>query len=317
MRTPFLFILIAGYAVAGAQDMPVCDQYFAEYEILNPAFTGRENCYTVSISDHHQWLGMKASPNTQFAFARGQFALPRAINYHGLGIMVSRDQNGSYRNLEADLNYAYHVRLSDAGRTYLSLGLAAAIDQVTLDEGDFYNYNGDPAISGARLSAWNPDLSVGAGIYNKTYFGGIAAFNLLPVLSFVSDPQTADRNRRLYVAVAGMRIISRKSALQLEPSFVFQYMETRYGRIDLNLKGFYRQSLWLGLSLRKYLADDLVSSLAVLPSLGIGISNLELAYAYGLGFSSIQRRSYGSHSLLLRWRLCRESKGALPCPAYY
>jgi type IX secretion system PorP/SprF family membrane protein len=317
MRASFLLILLAVYAIAGAQEMPVCNQYVAEYEILNPAFTGLENCYAVSISDHHQWLGMKASPNTQFAFVRGRFAFPGAINYHGLGLMVVRDQNGSYRNMEADLVYAYHVRLSEAGKTYLSFGLSAAIDQVTLDEGEFFNFNGDPVISGARLSAWNPDLTVGAALYNQVYYGGIGAFNLLPVLSFVSDPQTADRNRRLYIVVAGLRINSRKSELEFEPSVVFHYLETQYGRIDLNLKGSYRQGLWLGLSIRKYLTDDLASSLALLPSVGIRISNLEIAYSYGLGFSSIQWRSYGSHSLMLRWKLCRESKGAMPCPAYY
>lgn len=317
MRTSFILILITAFAVARSQDMPVCSQYFADYEILNPAFTGWENCYTVSLSDHHQWLGMKASPNTQFAFARGRFTLPRATNYHGLGVMVTRDQNGSYRNMEADLVYAYHVRLSDAGKTYLSLGLTAAIDQVTLDEGEFYNYNNDPVISGARLSAWNPDLSVGAGLYNQFYYGGIAACNLLPVLSFVTDPQTADKNRRLYIAVAGLKINSRRSELKFEPSVVFNYLETLYSRIDLNMKVFYRQSLWLGLSARKYLTDDMASSLAVLPSVGISISNLEIAYSYGLGFSSIQRRSYGNHSIMLKWKLCGESKGALPCPAYY
>ena len=316
MRTLFLLIFLSAYAVAGAQELPVCNQYFLESEILNPAFTGRENCYAVSLSDYYQWLGMKASPNTQFAFARGRFAFPRALNYHGLGIWVARDQNGSYRNLEADLVYAYHVKISGAGKTYLSLGLSAAIDQMTLEEGDFYNYNGDPVISGARLSAWNPDLSLGISVYNQLAYGGIAAFNLLPVMSFVSDPQTADRNRRLYVAVAGIGMNSRRSALYVEPSIVLQYLETQYGRFDLNLKASYRQSLWLGLSVRKMLAGEWASGLALLPSMGFNIGQFEIAYSYGLGFSSIQRHSFGSHLLMLRWKNCRGSRGALPCPAY-
>jgi type IX secretion system PorP/SprF family membrane protein len=316
MKALFIIIFIVGLTIAGAQELPVYNQYFPEYEILNPAFTGKQNCYAVSIADHHQWLGIKASPNIQFAYARGRFALHRAVNYHGLGIMLTRDQNGSYRNMEADLIYAYHVLLSDAGKTYLSLGLSAAVNQVTLDEGEFYNYNNDPVISGVRLSAWNPDLALGIGLYNEVFFGGVTAANLLPVLSYVSDPQSADENRRLYIGIAGMRINPRKSDTELESSVVFAYMETMYSRIDLNLKGIYRQSIWLGVSLRKYLTDDFASGLVVLPSAGIHIRNIEIAYSYGLGFSSIQRSSYGSHNLMLTWKLCRESKGAVPCPAY-
>jgi type IX secretion system PorP/SprF family membrane protein len=316
MRTYLIFILIAGYTIASAQDMQVCDQYFPEHEILNPALTGYENCYSVSIHDHHQWPGMKASPNTQTVFARGRFAFPGAVNYHGLGLMVTRDQNGSFRNLEADLHYAYHVCLSDVNKTIMSLGLSAAVSQVMLDEREFNNYNNDPLIGGARLSAWNPDLSLGIVIYNQSYYAGVSAFNLLPALSFVTNPVTADKNQRIFVAIAGIRMKPRKSDIEFEPSVALHYMESLYSRVDINLKGYYRQSIWLGISLRKYLAGDLTSNLSLLPSVGISIGNFEIAYSYGLGFSSIQRRSYGSHYLMLKWKLCRESRGTLPCPAY-
>ena len=188
--------------------MCIRDRYFPEHEILNPALTGYENCYSISLHDHHQWLGMKTSPNTQTIFARGRFSFPRAASYHGLGLMVTRDQNGSFRNLEADVLYAYHVRLSDAKKTYMSLGLSAVVSQVTLDESGFNNFNNDPVISGARLSVWNPDLSLGVVVYNKTYYAGVSAFNLLPVLSFLTNPVAADKNQRIFVAVAGIKTVS-------------------------------------------------------------------------------------------------------------
>jgi type IX secretion system PorP/SprF family membrane protein len=317
MRAVCILTLTAVCAVAQAQDLPVYNQYFADYEILNPAFTGMRNCYAVTVSDHHQWMGIKSAPNTQLAFARGRLSPADADNYHGLGMIFTRDQNGSYRNLEADLIYAYHVLLSGKGKTYLSFGLSAAINQVTLDEGEFYNYNYDPVISGARLSAWNPDLAVGVGVYNREFFGGVTASNLLPALSFLSDPQVADRNSRLYIAVAGMKFkAGRSSDIELEPSVVWAVLESVYSRIDVNLKGYWRQNFWLGISMRKYLTDEFTSGLALLPSTGIHIGNLEISYSYGMGFSSIQHGTYGSHTLSLSWRLCQESKGQVPCPAY-
>jgi type IX secretion system PorP/SprF family membrane protein len=283
---------------------------------MNPAFTGWHNCVAVTLSDNHRWIGIKGSPNTQFVFARNRFTLPKANNYHGLGIMIARDRNGSYSYLEADLIYSYHVLFSSRDKSYLSLGLSASANQTTIDEGEFYNYNSDPVISGARLSAWNPDLTIGAAYYNRILFGGITASNLLPAVSYISEPQPADKNHRLYVLIAGLKTKLRKSDLGIEPSVAFSYLETIYSRIDLNCKGYYRENFWLGVSLRKYLTSDNPSSLGILPSVGFLFRNFEMDYSYELGFSSIQRQSYGTHTLMLIWKMCRESKEAVPCPAY-
>jgi type IX secretion system PorP/SprF family membrane protein len=316
MRTVLILILVTGCACAGAQDLPVYNLYFTDYEILNPAFTGWNNCLAVTLSDNHRWIGIKDAPNTQFVYARDRFALPKADNYHGLGMMIARDRNGSYFNFKADLIYSYHVLLSSRRKSYLAFGLSASANQTTIDEGEFYNYNNDPVITGARLSAWNPDLTVGTCYYDGTFFGGMTASNLLPAVSFISDPQPADKNHRLYVLIAGMRTKLRKSDLEMEPSVAFLYLESGYSRIDLNCKGYYRQNFWLGVSFRKYLTGDMASSMGILPSVGLLIRNLEMDYSYELGFSSIQRPSYGTHTLMLIWKICRESKGEVPCPAY-
>lgn len=310
-------LLISLSLCAGAQDLAVFNEYFPDYDILNPAFTGMQNCYSAGILDHHQWLGIKDAPNTQIAFAQGRFSQSRAVNYHGLGLLLSRDQNGSYRHLNATLQYSYHVLLSERGKTHLSLGLAAIANQDVLDEGDFYNFNNDPVISGNRLSAWNPDLTLGIGIYNPRFFGGVTAARLLPNISTLSDPVTADRNRRMYLAFAGTRFAFSRGDIEVEPSVLFMFEESYYARCDLNAKVIIRSHYWLGVSARKFMDRDFKGAIVLLPSGGIVINRLDLAYSYGLDFSAIERRSYGSHSLMLRWKLCRESKGALPCPEAY
>jgi type IX secretion system PorP/SprF family membrane protein len=316
MRSVIAIIFIACSAFSGAQDLTVYNQYFLDYEILNPAFTGWNDCFTVTLSDNHRWIGIKSSPNTQFAYARDRFSRNKASGYHGLGMMVSRDHNGSYQSFEADLIYSYHVLLSSRGKSYLSFGLSASVNQTEIDEGEFYNYTFDPVISGARISAWNPDLAIGACLYNRNYFGGISASGLLPSFSYVSEPVPSDKNYRLYILTGGLRKNLRRYNLELEPSVTFLHMETLYSRIDLNCKGTYRQSFWLGISLRKYLANDFSSSLVLLPSAGFHIHAIEIDYSYELGFTSLQRQSYGTHTLILLWKICRESKGTVPCPAY-
>ena len=316
MKGILLVWMIVLSAVSWTQDLPVFNEYFLDYELLNPAFTGMQNCYAAGIIDHHQWLGVKEAPNTQIAFARGRFTLTGITRYHGLGLLLVRDQNGSYRNLNAALQYSYHLTLSEIRKIHLSLGLSASVNQELLDEGEFYNYNYDPVINGTRLSAWNPDLAVGIGVINQRFFGGISASHLLPALSYVSDPQPADYNSRLYILFAGMRIKPDNHTVEVEPSLAFILDEVFYSHLDLNTKIVIKSDYWLGISLRKYMEHEFQGTFAVFPSGGITIRNLEIAYSYYHDFSAFSRHSYGSHSLMLRWKHCRGSKGTVPCPAY-
>ncbi len=299
-----------------SQDISVYNQYLPEHEILNPAYAGMYNCLALSIADNHQWLGMKAAPNTQNIFGRGRVSFSSAQNYNGVGLMLTRDQNGAFRNMDAWLIYAYHVLLSDAGETMLSMGLAAGAKQTSVNEYNFYNYNNDPVISGNRVSVWNPQLNIGMAIYNESFYSGISASNLLPALSYVTNPVEADRNQRLFIAHAGIILPLRSKEIELEPSGAFHYKELIYKRLDLNLKVYYRKTFWLGISARQYITGNTGGVFQLLPALGMQLKRFEIAYSYKLGFSSIYKDNYGTHHLLIRWKTCRESKGAIPCPAY-
>lgn len=317
MKKISLFLLILGWNyILQSQDLPVYNQYFPEYEISNPAYTGMQNCLALSMADNHQWVGMKAAPNTQYIFARGRVSFSRAKNYNGVGLMLARDQNGAFRNFNARLIYAYHVLLSDASETMLSLGLSAGVQQISINEHDFNNYNNDPIITGNRISVWNPALSVGTAVYNQFFYSGVSASNLLSALSYVTSPVTADRNQRLYIAHAGIVIPLRAKDIELEPSLAFLFKELTYKRLDINIKTYYRQVIWLGLSFRQYFYGSTKAASGLLPALGIQLKRFEIAYSYGLGFTSINKDNYGTHHLLIRWKTCQESKGYVPCPAY-
>lgn len=317
MKKILLLLLASGINYfLKSQDISVYNQYFPEHEILNPAFTGMYNCLALSIADNHQWLGMKSAPNTQYIFGRGRVSFPRAKNYNGVGLMLARDQNGAFRNMNVWLVYSYHVLLSDAGETMLSMGLAAGAKQTSVNEHDFNNYNNDPAISGNRIIVCNPDLNIGMAIYNESFYSGISASNLLPAMSYVTNPIETDRNQRLYIAHAGIILPLRSKEIELEPSGAFHYKELIYKRLDLNLKVHYRQMVWLGLSARQYITGSTGAAFQLLPALGMQLKRFEIAYSYKLGFSSIYKDNYGTHHILIRWKTCRESKGSIPCPAY-
>jgi type IX secretion system PorP/SprF family membrane protein len=313
------FILITGVFAArlAAQELPVFDLYLHDNTLLNPAFYGRENCRVISLADHHQWLGIKDAPNTQVINAYGRFYLPQGNNdvWHGLGIQLSRDVNGAYQQLNLGGTYAFHVRLPGTRNTSLSMGIEALARQYILDETGFGNVYYDPVISGNRINALSPAFNLGIAVCHPEFYAGITVADLLPPLDNVTEPEPVYQGRH-YFLTAGHVINSRSGIFTFEPSMVIKINESLHRQIDISMKTSFGEKFWFGLSYRHSLDRLPGMSLFLIPFAGYRYGNLQASYAYLSGFNQLAFRSYGSHELMLSWRLCRKEMHALPCPAY-
>ena len=312
------FVLVMQYQFVSGQDIPVYNQYFSDYSLICPALTGKDNCYAIGLADQHQWLGIEGAPNTQAIYGTGQFGSSDkgATSYHGLGLLIARDANGPYSALRISGTYSFHVLISEAHKMHLAFALVPSFSQSVLNQGDFLNYNNDPAITGEHLTVWNPNAGISAALYNSNYFAGVSAMDLLPQLSYLSDPVATDRNSRQYFFIAGYRFHNRQNNLVFEPSAVFRFNELISKQVDLNLKVFYKEFFWSGISYRHNMDVIPGSTINILPVIGVFIKNLQLSYVFDFGFKSLQNRSLGSHYIYIGWRLCKESKGSVPCPVY-
>lgn len=314
----FLYIFLSFTCfLSRAQDLPLYNQYFHDYILINPAFTGKNNCFSVNIADHHQWLGINSAPNTQALYinTRVNPKKSRVSNYHGIGAMVARDQNGPYSQLGFSATYSYHILMSKNRNTFLSFALKGEIFQSVMNQSVLHNYYNDPLVTGERLSAWNPGATFAIAVYNPNYFAGITVADILPQITYLSDPVEAELNRRHYFFIAGFRTYKRND-FSFEPGLVYKTDENLQNQVDINCKMFYKDMLWAGISYRRNLNDFPGSTITLLPAAGIAFKNLEINYAYGLAFNNLQSRSLGSHYLHIAWKLCKETRSAVPCPAY-
>lgn len=312
------FFLVMQYQFVSGQDIPVYNQYFSDYSLICDALTGKDNCYSIDITDMHQWLGINGAPNTQAIHLTGQFASSEkhTTSYHGLGIMLARDINGPYSALRFSGTYSFHILLSENRKLHLSFAISPSCTQNILDQGNFYNLNNDPVITGRQITAWNPNAGISAAIYNSVYFAGAGVTGLFSPASYLSDPVETDLNRRQYMFIAGYRFYNLQHNLILEPSAVFRMNEIIFKQADLNLKVFYKDFLWSGLSYRHNLDIAPGSTSDILPAIGIFIKNLQISYAFDISFRNLENRSNGSHYIYLAWKLCKAGKGSLPCPVF-
>jgi hypothetical protein len=91
----------------------------------------------------------------------------------------------------------------------------------------------------------------------------------------------------------------------MEPSFLLKVSENGVGQLDVNLKFYFKEDYWAGLSYRTGSYSRISqtslqgrgSSLIIMA--GARIDKFYLGYAFDYSFSSISTRTIGSHELMI------------------
>jgi hypothetical protein len=137
----------------------------------------------------------------------------------------------------------------------------------------------------------------------------------LPPLANVTEPEPVYKGRHYFLA-AGKTIKNSSGIFQFEPLMVLKINESLHSQVDVSIKALYRDKFWFGLSYRHSFDRFPGMSLSLIPFAGYRYGSLQASYAYLLDFNHLSFHSYGTHELMLSWRLCSKEMGALPCPAY-
>nr|WP_121273371.1 type IX secretion system membrane protein PorP/SprF [Pedobacter schmidteae] len=306
------------------QQKPQYTQYIFNNYLLNPAISGIENYADVKVGYRKQWAGIDNAPQTSFVTAHWNLGAdylwknalslpdkgddPMSRNYmqnytaspahHGMGVTAVYDEIGPLSRLDANLTYAYHLRLNNTFN--LSVGVAAGVSRVALDI-NALNFEDqtrtDPAISNGISSQLKPDLGFGVWLYSGRLFAGASVQQILPQkLSFTSDPNyTTGKEVPHFFVTAGYRLYV-DDVISATPSIMVKQVSPAPASIDINLKMAFKDRLWVGGSYRK---NDSFSALA-----GVNINKLlNLTYAYDFTTSGLNQVSNGSHEIVLGLQL--------------
>jgi type IX secretion system PorP/SprF family membrane protein len=314
---------------SSAQQRPYYTQYILNNFIVNPAVAGIENYTDVKISHRMQWVGLQDAPVTTYftmhaptkkddyeretatsIHARGEN--PRGKNFvsdytppsnhGGIGITVINDKTGPLNNFIAAGTYAYHIGIGS--HTSLSAGLSAGIANLRLDESKLFWGNvpgtttpsSDPSIKGSGyLNNVHPDISAGLWLYNRDYFVGLAAQQIVPQKVAYDQGSnsvysTGTTVPHLFLS-AGYRFFWSDDVTFL-PSLVIRYVSPLPLGFDVNAKVQYQDLVWAGAS---YRYQDGYSAMV-----GVNISNsFNIGYSYDLTTSRLNTVSKGTHEIVL------------------
>lgn len=307
-------VVIVSWVTSGfSQQQPIYSQYMLNTYLINPAVAGAEGLTAFNLTARKQWAGYTEGPSTYALSAqtrilktsfrnrsrliKARVRKRRPSGRVGLGAFVYNDMNARVRRTGMQGTYAYHIYMRDV---QLSFGASLSFYQFSINVGQKDSY--DPGVPDDLLIRKNqqisPDANVGFMVSTEKYYAGISATSLLQssIQFGAGNSDYAYRILRQYYLIGGFRIEPYKSPITFEPSILFTTNEKLQYSFDLNIKGYYKQDYWAGISFR--------TSKAIVMMFGARYQQFTFGYAFDHNFSDLSSMGrFGSHEIMIGYKI--------------
>lgn len=194
MKKFIIFLMFFLLNKSFSQD-PIFTQFYNVPEYLNPSFTGGGEGSQIGIINRSQWFGLNYGLNSQFFYFDGY--LENINSGLGISLLNHHESVTRYNFTQVNLNYSFHVQLSDGWFFYPSISAGFGIkdyafdnllleDQILISQGIININTDDPFLFNESVSFF--DTSAGLLIFNENFwFGGTMKHMTSPNISFESE----------------------------------------------------------------------------------------------------------------------------------
>ncbi len=294
MRRLITIGLILATQVTEAQQLPQYSQYMLNELAINPAVSGKDEFADVRSNSRQQWVGITDAPRTYMLTLHG----PVAGKNMGIGMNLFTDIVGPTRRTGLSFSYAYHLKLNE--ELNLSFGLSAGVLQWGIDGNKVtLREEGDSHFLTTYQNTIVPDFGSGLYFYkkNKFYVGlSVPQMYQAPLNLY---PGSARSSRIVsQVNLNGAYVFELSDDLDLEPSALIKYEYPVPPKIDVGVRGIFRDMVWLG---AVYRHNDALCGL-------VGYmyrDYLMIGYSYDFTTTALRRYNSGTHELMLGLRFSR------------
>jgi len=285
-------------SLANAQQASMLSQNMFSIPFINPAYSAVNESIFATAFTRQQWMGLNDSEGNHIAPATYLVAVnvPSSLLKGGLGLSVSEDKLGFFKDVSVNLQYAYKIELSQG---ILGIGGQLSVINRNINFGKFIAIDGnDPVISGMgdNISTLLADAGLGAfyKVPNK-YYLGLSVINLLETKG-ASFSETGSGHpvldRTAYLTGGYEFEIPNKPEYRIIPSILIK-SNFSYTQISISSLLQYNNKFWGGVTYNMQTAD----AIAIL--MGMQNKNFRIGYAYDLPLSSINPS--GSHEIMVSY----------------
>jgi type IX secretion system PorP/SprF family membrane protein len=299
-----LAIILLGFIMASAQQIPLYSQYYFNRMVFNPAYTGENNGTEAYLMGRRQWTGLNGYETKGLSIS----GAPQDKNI-GLGLHYINDVNSILNTNSIYGNYSYNIKFSDENQLRFGLSLGVIDSRYDLSN-VIVNNTDDPVLrflnskGGAVM-----DGAIGAVAKFSNFHMGVSVLQL-----FNSEESFADNvgnEVRLsykphYILSTGIKIPIGES-MDLEPLLMYRGVSNAPGQFDVNLMLNWTGKGWLGLAYR----DDYAMSIMT----GLNLADrVKVGYNYDWSISEYSAALGGTHEFMLGFRLDKKQEGPKPRP---
>lgn len=307
-----LIIITALFTIAvsaKAQQLEQWTQFYMNEYLVNPAVTGSDKYFHANAMFRNQWVGIVDAPRTYYLSVHG----PVWKNKMGLGGAVFNDVLGAVSKSGMQLSYAYHLKLTEKYK--LSFSLSTGFFQWAVNGAELnLQTTNDIAVSNGNMSIWTPDFGAAVRFASKNFRAGFYVPQIANMQAQLFDDYQLTENvlqRHYYLTLGYLYEIN--SDFAVEGNFLGRYV-TPLDMFDFQVRGIYKDMVWLGTSYRTPLISDLAGAAVGIMAGYKFENNLTIGYSYDLDIGKIGAASSGSHEVVLGIRFSKKNDKPLVNP---
>lgn len=310
-----LLLLFTGI---NAQRYFVTNQYVYDLFLMNPSAAAyNRSCISVNGFYQRQWFGMDNAPTTQLLAAQ----LPLGGNI-GSGTYLYNDRNGNNRKLSLMQAFSVEVKLREnqRGNTSLVFGLAALLEQASIDQSSFEGGVGiDPVINGNSDGGFGFNANTGMMLRINRHHIGASVTNIFPQNNPMYNSEWEPELPVDLHVHAGTWFKYPGREIYFEPLLYYRQNSLDDKRLDVNMKldfPTYKDqfSFWGILAYRHTLDHKWGKSLGAATTVGINYKGLNVGLEHQLGLTTAQGHYGSAVMLVFGYNFCSGQRiRSLPC----
>lgn len=289
-----LLILSASLDVMAQQD-PHYTQYMYNMNVINPAYSGSKESFSLGSLYRKQWVNMEGAPTT---FTLSGHA-PAGKNV-GLGLSFISDKVGPVTEQNVYGDFSYTLKLNDIHKLALGLKAGASFHKVGLR--DIQSTLPDPSegVFGEDINDVSLNLGLGAFYYTDHYYLALSVPNMIKSAHLDYNGRAYGSDVSHYFLTAGY-VFDLNSQLKFKPSVMLKSAFNVSPSLDVSANFLYIEKIELGATYRLEDSFGAMVNFAITPELRIG-------YAYDHIISDLKVTTPSSHEFILLYDLFTPKK---------
>lgn len=297
------FVLFLNFSAFAQQDA-LFSQYMFNKLLVNPAYAGSREVFTVDLLQRYQWVSIEGAPRTTSL----AFHTLLKNNKVGLGGYVYRDELGPSIDQGAMATYSYRIKTRNG---WFSFGIQGGFKYFDFNWSIINTQYPDHMFDPEDVRRIFPDANVGVYYQSSRFFAGLSSKQLLENeygVVKVNNKSTFSVLARHFYGMAGWAM-PLNDKMTFRPSVLGKFVKNAPVQMDFNASLLFNDVFWIGASFRTEKAVVFLTEFQIAKAIRLG-------YSFDLYLNELQLHNKGSHEFRLGFDLFR-NKERMKTPRYF